>query len=88
MKECVKEKHQLFHCQDIQKEQVRKRLKENNDLSNDLGLENLEKFFLNFTLSRILLSRYLFNVAVISPQGAFCLFNYNLSVFVFLTGMF
>lgn len=38
MKECVKEKHQLFHCQDVQKE-----------------------------------------------QGAFCLFNYNLSVFVFLT---
>ena len=80
MKECVKEKHQLFHCQDVQKEQVRKRLKENNDLSNDLGLE------FDFTLSRILLSRYLFNVAVISPQGAFCLFNYNLSVFVFLTG--
>ena len=45
MKECVKEKHQLFHCQDVQKEQVRKRvkvLKENNDLSNDLGRENLE----------------------------------------------
>ena len=42
MKECVKEKHQLFHCQDVQKEQVRKRLKENNNLSDDLGLENLE----------------------------------------------
>jgi len=38
LKECVKEKHKLFHCQDVQKE-----------------------------------------------QGAFCLFNYNVSVFVFLT---
>ena len=47
MKECVKEKHQLFHCQDVQKEQVRKRLKENNDLSNDLGLKNLEFYLVN-----------------------------------------
>lgn len=30
--------------------------------------------------------QYLFNIALIYPQGAFCLFNYNLSVFVFLTG--